>query len=264
MSAFELANVFSNVTNRLITEFEAKPELYEKSDIDTITSEGWLIKYCVFLEKMSEEDSYQLIIKILKWRKTKSFANKTDADFPKELFETGGAFPYTQDKDGNCVLVFRLDRRLSQMGKLAKKFLLHQLNKVDKEANGNSKFVVLVDYTNSQMAYHDQYLVFYLIKLMQYFPCCKYFIHYNASAITKRLIQFTNRKSIDKFAEKKQIHDHFHDQYLPKYLGGTCTKSITESPKESLSILDCYQSLGMNKKSALKHKDQLTKLIPAQ
>ena len=262
MSAFELANVFSNVTNRLITEFEAKPDLYEKVDTETITSEGWLIKYCVFLEKMTEEDSFQLITKILKWRKTKSFAEKTDADFPKELFEIGGAFPYTQDKDGNCVLVLRLDRRLSRIGKLAKKFLLHQLNKVDKQANGNNKFVVLVDYTNS--SYQDQWLVFYLFKMMHHFPCCKYFIHYNASAVTKRLIQYTYRKSIDKFAEKKQIHDHFHDKYLPQYLGGTCTKSTTEIPKESMSIVDCYQTLGINKKSALKHKDQLSKLIPAQ
>ena len=263
MSAFELANVFSNVTNRLISEFEEHPELYEKSDIDTITSEGWLIKYCVFLEKMSEEDSVQMITKILKWRKTKAFADKTDADFPKEMYEIGCAFPYTQDKDGNCVLVFRLDRRISQMGKMAKKFLLHQLNKVDKQANGNNKFVVLVDYSNSTMAYSDQKLVFYLFKLMRHFPACKYFIHYNANPITRRLIQYTYRKSIDKFAEKKQIFDHFHDQYLPQYLGGTCPKPVAEAPKESQSIVDCYQNLGMNKKVALKRKESMKKYVPA-
>ena len=264
MSAFELANVFSNVTNKLISEFEAHPDLYEKNDIETITSEGWLIKYCVFLEKMSEEDSVKMIIDILKWRKTKSFADKTDADFPKEMFELGSVFPYTQDKDGNVVLCFRLDRRLSRFGKLAKKFLLHQLNKVDKQANGNSRFVVLVDYSNSSMALNDQQLVFYMIKMMRHFPACRYFIHYNAGSITKRLIQYTYRKSTDKFAEKKQIFDHFHDAFLPQYLGGTCAKAVNETPKESKSIVDCYQSLGINKKSALKLKEQLDKTLSAQ
>lgn len=264
MSAFELANVFSNVTNKLISEFEAHPDLYEKNDIETITSEGWLIKYCVFLEKMTEDDSVRLITDILKWRKTKGFADKTDADFPKEMFELGAVFPYTQDKDGNIVLCFRLEKRLSRFGKLAKKFLLHQLNKVDKQANGNNRFVVLVDYSNSAMAYSDQNLVFYLFKVMRHFPACRYFIHYNANSITKRLIQHTYRKSMDKFAEKKQIFDHFHDQYLPPYLGGKCDKSTIDTPKESPSIVDCYQSLGINKKSALKLKAQIDKAVSSQ
>jgi hypothetical protein len=260
MSAFELAQVFSNVTNRLITEFETHPDLYEKVDVETITSEGWLIKFCVFLEKMTEDQAYDTIVRILKWRKTKSFADKLDTDFPKELYETGAAFPYNQDKDGNLTLCFRLDRRLSQWGgKVAKKFLLHQLSKVDKLANGNSRFVVLVDYSNSQLAYSDQYLVFYLFKLARHFPACRYFIHYNANPLTKRMIQYTYRKPIDKFAEKKQIFDHFHDKYLPQYLGGTCNNPIGESPADCVSIVDCYESLGIDKKSAVKRRDQLAK-----
>jgi len=104
-------------------------------------------------------------------------------------------------------------------------------------------------------------LVYYLFKLVKHFPACRYFIHYNANPITKRLIKYTYRKTIDKFAENKQIFDHFHDAFLPQYLGGTCAKSITESPSESVSILDCYQNFGFNKKSAVKHRQHLEKYI---
>jgi hypothetical protein len=263
MSAFELAQVFSNVSNKLFAEFEKNPDLYETNDIQTITTEGWLIKHTVFLDKMKEDDALALIIQILRWRKTKDFANKTDDYFPSELYEIGCVFPYNQDKDGNLVLYFRLDRRLSLLGKLAKQFLLYQLSKIDKMANGNNRFVILVDYSNSVMSYGDQYLVFHLFKLVKHFPACRYFIHYNASPITKRLIKYTNRKNVDKFAEKKEIFDHFHDAFLPQYLGGTCAQAINNIPSESVSILDCYQKLGLSKKLAIRRKEQLEKYITA-
>lgn len=264
MSAFELAQAFSNVTNKLISEFDANPNLYEQCDIDTITSDGWLIKYCVFLRKMSEEDSVALIMRTLQWRKSKGFADKTDDYFPKELYELGCVFPYNQDKDGNRLLYFRLNRRLSAMGKLAKDFLLHQVNKIDKMANGNNRFLILIDYTDAALAYNDQYLVFYLFKLVKHFPAFKYFIHYNTNPIIRRLIKYTSRKAIDKFAENKQIFDHFHDAFLPQYLGGTCAQSIKECPTDSQSILDCFQNLGLNKKLAIKRKQHLDKYSTAQ
>ncbi|XP_054158830.1 motile sperm domain-containing protein 2-like [Oppia nitens] len=270
MSAFELAQVFSNVTNRLIQEFDSNPQLYEPVDMDCITSEGWLIKYCIFLEKMSETDAYNLISRTLKWRKLKGFAGKVDTDFPRELYQMGSVFQYNQDKDGNLVMIVRLDRQLGRLvpgassRRLAKQFLAHQLDKLDKSANGNNRFVVLVDYTGTgSLALTELQLVLYLIRLVRQFPACRYLIHYNQGPVARHMVQSTYRKSMDKFAEKKQIFDHFHDRYLPQYLGGTCTQSMVDTPAQSPGLVDCCDKLGINRKLVIKHRDQLAKLTIA-
>lgn len=264
MSAFELAQEFSSVSNKLRSEFEANPELYETNDIESITRDGWLIKYAIFIAKLKEEDAIRMILNVMKWRKTKKFANKTDSDFPSELYKIGAAFAYNQDKDGNLVLFLRIDRKLSLISKLGQQFLLHQLDAIDKRANGNCRWIVVVDYSDVRLASTDLPLVYYLMKVIKHFPVCRYIIHYNANTLINKMIKYTHRKMIDKFAHNKQIFDHFHDAFLPQYLGGTCPQSMSTAPSDAVSIQECYDKLGFNKKTALKYKQKLDKIIADQ
>lgn len=98
MSSLEKAHIFSDVSAKLVLQYESDKSIFEKEDLDRVITDGFLIKEAVFTEKLNEQEAIERVSDILKWRKSYGITRRKDDYFPLEFYQLAFMFPYNKDK----------------------------------------------------------------------------------------------------------------------------------------------------------------------
>ena len=162
-----------------------------------------------------------------------------DSDFPIEFYKVGGIFPYERDINGNVVIYLRIrmHRKIPELAEPIKKFLMHIVNKTDKEVDGNGMVIVFdcqgAGYSNMDL----DFLTFLISSGNNYFPVgLKYILVYELSwllnAFRKIAMSLIPQSFIPliKFADKSNVTEYISPQNLPDFMGGCCKRNYRQIP----------------------------------
>ena len=215
------------------------PGLYNEDDVQRIRTNDWYVKRFLLARRRNVDEAFKMIRDTMRWRQEFGLPTMKDQDFPLEFYKVGGLFPYERDKDGNVVvyLRIRMHRKIPEMADPIKKFLMHIINKTDKEVDGNGMAIVFdcsgAGYSNMDM----DFLTFLITSGNQYFPAgLKYILVYELSWLLnafRRLAMSLIPQSflpLIRFANKNDITNYIPIENLPDFMGGQCKRDYRHIP----------------------------------
>jgi len=259
----EAAIRYSNVTSRLVKEFQDNPTSYDKLDVDNVLVNGWLLKNAVFECIMTEDEVFENITTTLKWRKSTNLNSFDDEYFPKEFYEMGIVFPCNKDKINNSLLFLRLSafNKLRPLKKLLKQFTFHQMTKMDYAEKG-ANWDLVIDYTDSGLINFE--IDFILRKIDKHFNSIRYIIHLNTNVLERSLVTLKSRKmniSIKhKFCSSLYLSRYIDEEQVPKVCGGGFDNKM-DVPDETKAFMEVYERYGLTKKYAENGVKELQKFM---
>lgn len=153
----------------------------------------------------------------------------------------------------------KCDKKVIQLYPAVKQFFVDLINKVDEE-EGHRGYALVVDATSAGISNANlEMLQFVISTIKDYFPLgLRYTLLYNLPGVLrtfwpvvkiwlgdyKKMIMFANGEEIKKFVDVDN---------LPKYLGGTCTKSFTKPPDCSPSVYQVADQFGLTPHQVAKY-----------
>lgn len=83
------------------------PSLFYDEDIKLVEDCKFLMQRCIIYKRKNVQDSLEMLVSMLKWRKEHRFRELRDYDFPIEYYMATAAFRYEPDKYGNRTIYVR-------------------------------------------------------------------------------------------------------------------------------------------------------------
>ena len=212
---------------------------FESSDVSRVKSDG---KWCEKFElgANDEGDIVQAMIRTLKWRKSYGVKNLTDDYFPQEIYKIGLLVDIGKAKSGQPVLLIRLNRwrRVSpEFREIAKRFLVHQVEKYDKK---NTRLMGIADFTGVTKANIDLELYIHMASFSHYYlyPTTLTFVPDMppiVEATWKLMMLVFNEKLREriKLGKSEDLLEYMDKGILPENLGGTNKKLSNPVPKSA-------------------------------
>ncbi|KPM11877.1 motile sperm domain-containing protein 2-like protein [Sarcoptes scabiei] len=250
-----LSEKISEIRALVLEEYERDRDSMFEEDVKRI-DDDWCVER--FLRRRrTVKDSAQMLINTLRWAQEMNLSRLKDSDFPEEFFKIGAMFCYANDKRGNGVvhMRIRLHRKVKELDKKVKQFILYQINKMDLKTNGNGMAIVF-DCKGAGFSSMDMDMLWFLVSsLLNYFPYGMDYIlvhelpwiFQSAWGIVKGWLPADTRNKI-KFASKDQLLEYFDRENLPKYLGGTCQINYHHVPKGCLPAAEYGENHGLEEK----------------
>jgi hypothetical protein len=242
-------NFVVSVREKFVRELEEKGrEDYDPADLERIMTEEWDIKRYLILAYKKEDDAILRMSQALKWRKSNNIRHLKDNYFPIEFYTLGAIFPYEKDKEGLPSLFVRVKyiKRHTELDEEVKRFLRHNIWRVDEEAYGKG-WVLILDFQDCGYSHlQNMDMLHYMVTTLHYyFPAgmdyalvidFPWFLR-TCWAIAQYWIP-EKRRNMVRFVAKDNIMDYFEPKNLPKYFGGTCSRPYREAPPNSPSASD--------------------------
>ncbi|KAF7494368.1 Motile sperm domain-containing protein 2 [Sarcoptes scabiei] len=250
-----LAEKISEIRALVLEEYAKNPEQIFEEDLKRI-DDDWCVER--FLRRCrTVKDSSEMLINTLKWVHDLELFRLKDSDFPEEFFKIGAIFCSANDRKGNGVvfLRIRLHRKVKELERKIKQFIIYQIIKMDLKTNGNGMAIVF-DCKGAGFASLDMDMIWFLVSsLLNHFPYGMDYIlvhelpwiFQSAWGIVKGWLPAETRKRI-KFASTDQLLEYFDRANLPKYLGGTCDLNYHHVPKGCLSAIEYGERAGLTPK----------------
>lgn len=235
------------VRDLFLEEYKKQPELYYEEDVQLVKDCKFLLQRCLISKRKDVNDSFNMLVNMLKWRKEQKIRELADHDFPDEYFTAGIAFLYEPDKYGNRTLYIRtqLLKCVPELKESFKRFIAYLMYQIDDCEDGKT-FAIVFDLTNTGWNNYDiDLLMHFLTLLKDYFPVnVDYILSINfpwilttAWAVVKRLIP-PERRDVVVFIQQKEIFDYVDKQNVPDFLGGTCNRKHQARVKTCLTVVD--------------------------
>lgn len=95
------------VKNLFLDHYKQQPELFYKEDVRQVEEMQFLLQRCIIYKRKNVQDSLNMLIGMLKWRKEHRIRELLDCNFPIEYHMCGASFIYEPDKFGNRTLYIR-------------------------------------------------------------------------------------------------------------------------------------------------------------
>lgn len=228
-------------------------DAYYKEDVQKVIESDWYVKRFLLARGRNVDEAFKMIRDAMRWRNEYGFALMKDSDFPYEFYKIGGLFPYEKDKQGNVMIYMRikLHRKIPELEEPVKRFIMHIVNKVDKETDGNGMGIVFdctgAGYVNIDM----DFLSFLITTGTSYFPVgLKYILVYDLPWILTPFRKIAmalvpgKMQQLIRFANKNDITEFIARENLPDYLGGTCRRNYRAVPFGCLSVFEMARAYG--------------------
>lgn len=239
------AQSVQQIRERFFEDYQNNKDLYDENDVNRIRENEWYVKRFLLARRRNVGEAFEMMRNTMRWRKEMGLPTMKDSDFPIEFYKIGGLFAYERDKDGNVVIFMRvrMHRKIPELADPVKKFLMHIVNKVDLEVDGNGTVIVFdcsgAGYSNMDL----DFLTFLISAGNSYFPVgLKYILVYELSwflnafrRIAMSLIPQSFLPLI-KFANKNDITDYIPIDNLPDYMGGKCKRNYRFIPKGCTNV----------------------------
>lgn len=95
------------VKDLFLEYYKQEPDLFYKEDVKQVENLQFLLQRCIIHKRKNVNDSLNMLIAMLKWRREHRIRELADHDFPLEYHMCGAAFLYEPDKFGNRTLYIR-------------------------------------------------------------------------------------------------------------------------------------------------------------
>jgi len=251
------SELIAEVRRLVLQEVEKDPSKYEEEDVRRFKESDWLVTRYILRKKGDVKAAAEMVINTAKWRKELQMIHWKDTDFPELMYKSGSMFPYARDKRGNTCIYIRckFHQRINKFIDLEKKFILHVVNRVDKEIDGRGLMIVW-DMGGAGLANADFDMLWFLVSaLINYNPkWLNYILVYDlpwilrgAWKVAQTMVPEDQRKLI-RLCNGKDIHEYIDPENLPDYIpGGTCTINYRKAPKGCKSFEEVGKEYGMTK-----------------
>ncbi|CAG2162973.1 unnamed protein product [Oppiella nova] len=235
------------VRQRFLEDYTNNPDVYNEEDVERIRTNDWYVKRFLLARRRNVDEAYEMLRNTIRWRQEFGLPTMIDTDFPTEFYKVGGLFQYERDLSGNVVIYLRIrmHRKIAEMSDPIKRFLMHIVDKTDRQVDGNGMVIVFdcsgAGYSNMDL----DFLTFLITAGNSYFPVgLKYILVYELSwllnafrRIAMSLIPQTFLPLI-KFADKSDITNYISLDNLPDFMGGTCKRNYRYIPKGCPTVAD--------------------------
>ncbi|KAH7636921.1 motile sperm domain-containing protein 2 [Dermatophagoides farinae] len=233
-------------------QYEKNKELYDESDIERVRTDDWTVERFIRRRKTMKE-SIEMLDNTLKFRHEMDMPRLKEDDFPEEFHKIGTMFCYANDKQGNGMIYFRirLHRKVKELEREFKQFILFNVEKMDRITNGNGIGIVF-DMKGAGISNMDMDMIWFLVSsLLNYYPIgINYILVYeltwifqSAWNVIKGWLPAETRNKI-KFCKEDEIFDYIDRENLPMYLDGTCRLNYHHVPKNCRSSMEIGQERG--------------------
>lgn len=259
-SRAQMVAMIEEVRAKFLEEADANPHLYDPSDVDLARKDDWQLERFI-LRKKSVESALEMIKGTLQWRHELEMPQLKDTDFPEEFFKIGAMFQFENDLAGNAVVYLRvrLHRKIKELEKFVKLYMMHIINKADMSTNGKGLTVVF-DCSGAGISNLDMDIVWFLVDaLIKYYPygMKNILVHdmpwilSSAWTIIKGWMPEEYRDKV-KFTSKKNITEYIAPENLPYYLGGLSSANYHKVPKGCRPAAEIAPEQGLNEKEVKK------------
>jgi hypothetical protein len=237
--------------------YQGNEELFDPVDIEKIEKDDWFVKRFLIAAYKDQDDAVRRMTEAMKWRKEQRLRQLTDADFPREFFETGSLFQYERDREGLPSLFMRLKfvRKIPELLDYMKQFCMYQCFQIDEATNG-AGWVLVLDFTGcSYSQYQNIDLLHYFITTMHTnFPAgIDYVLAVDIPwvlssfwGLVKMWIPEKRREMI-RFCSKDDLCEFFDLENLPPIMGGTCKRKYKLYPEKTVSAWEFAKVMGLDR-----------------
>lgn len=87
--------------------YKQQPELFYEEDVKQVENMEFLVQRCLIVKRKNVQESLEMLVNVLKWRKERKIRELSLDTFPKEYYMCGAAFLYEPDKFQNRTLYIR-------------------------------------------------------------------------------------------------------------------------------------------------------------
>ena len=251
--------LINSIRGKFVKEYESNPSLYYQSDYQKIKTELWPIERYVLVHK-TENASLQALIKAMKWRKEFGVLDRTDADFPQEVYQTLEAFLYGKDKEGRDLLMaIGKYHQKTDLSLILKQYWIHMLEKIDSK-NKNGGWALIVWTAGTGLSNVElNYTLFIVDVLQNYFPHGMAYelvvdMHWVLNASWKIIRNFMKEEVREKvkLVDIKTVREHVDDDQIPEAFGGKSKEPMLKIPPGVKPLDQIKDKLGLNDKQVEK------------
>lgn len=190
----------------------------------------------------SVEDALKMMINTGKWLTEWQYFDLTAESFPKEFYQIGVLFEYEPDKVGNNTFFMRVARhkKMKHLDRLQKQFIMYHLGQLEKRFTVDTQVAIVFDCSGIGMSNVDMDVLWFLLESMVTY--CPWPIAYILVYDLPWMLQYIGTmvrnwlpaefKDKLKFGGKQELFEYLDESKTPVYLGGTCTRSFVQVPKQ--------------------------------
>ena len=251
--------LIDSIREKFVKEYESNSSLYYESDCKRIKTETWPIERFVLVHK-TEDASLQALIKAMKWRKEYGVLDRTDADFPQEVYQILGSFTYGKDKEGRDVtMAIGKYHHKTDLSPILKQFWVHMLEKVDSKHKNGGWSVVLWAGGAGLSNMEINHVLFMVDIYQNYFPQGMAYqlvvdMHWVLNASWKIIRNFMSeemRKKVQ-LVDSQTVRQYIDDNEIPLALGGKSKKPLLRIPPGIKPLDQIKDKFGFNDKQVEK------------
>lgn len=173
-SSEEIQQLRESVLNK-ISEL-GENDVHPKDIARIKDNDQWLRRFLMHHE-LKQEAALEMVMTVLKWRKSYGTNDINDNTIKKELIIPGGFFPHGRDVDGSLLLIFKCKTYVKNQVETEeiKRCVIYWLERLEREENGKP-ITLFFDMEGCGLANMDMDFTKYLIGLFKdYYP---YFLNY--------------------------------------------------------------------------------------
>ena len=256
--------LINSIREKFVKEYELNPTIYYQSDYEKIKAETWPIERYVLVHK-NEDASLQALIKTMKWRKEFGVLDRTDADFPQEVYQTLGMFPYGKDKEGRDLLMgIPKYHHKTDFSPVLKQYWVHVLEKIDSK-NKNGGWATVVWTAGTGLSNMELSLSLFMTDVLQnHFPSGFAYelvvdMHWILNATWKIIRNFMREDVREKvkLIDSKTVREYVNDDQIPEAFGGTSKEPMLKIPSGVKPLDQIKDKFGFNDKQVEKIRSAL-------
>lgn len=263
-------SLIDKLREKFLTEFSTRRDCFDSIDFENVELNDWFIMRFLIHTGLDEDAAYEMIVNAMFWRKEQDLRSVRDNYFPDLFYQTGGLFAYEPDKCGRPTLFVRVKyvKKLPELSATMKKFLIHQIFKIDEQSNGNG-WALIFDFTDAGVSNCDLDLVSFLIMILRtYFPVGVHYLltfelPWILNAFSKLVMSWMPMESRElmKFVDKNTIIDYIDKENLPDFAGGSCKRLYRDVPEGCPTAEIFGEVIGISPKSVKKIMEKYKPLI---
>ena len=256
--------LINSIREKFVKEYQLNPSIYYESDYEKIKAETWPIERYVLVHK-TENASIEALIKTMKWRKEFGILDRTDADFPQEVYQLLGLFMYGKDKEGRDLLMtVGKYHHKTDLSPVLKQYWVHVLEKIDSR-NKNSGWATVAWTNGTGLSNLEVSLSLFLVDIIQnHFPSGFAYqliidMHWILNATWKIIRNFMREEVSEKvrLVDSKVVREYVNDDQIPEAFGGTSKEPMLKIPPKVKPLDQIKDKFGFNDKQVEKIRSSL-------
>ena len=162
----------ARLRERFAAEVLHHPTTYHPIDIERVRTEEWQVRrYLLDQPDQNEDAAFSALCRALAWKQSFGVHERTDATFPREIWELNCVEMVGRDREGRPIQweATRNQIIFKEVRWMTKQFVAHCFEKIDREA-GESGFIAVTDATGGALNSVDLEVTKFKIEVLGYYP----------------------------------------------------------------------------------------------